>query len=188
MYCSLFPASSSAVPTFSSKTRLYPRDELDSISMLCIDSRRLNNDRVLFQIRLSNSGNNGMGRYWVEWDLPTDRKVDTFWRNSLGPTKVKAAANCEVEVRSSFMKTGKCYQNKFGMNGYYGGGYPSTTIDPKTLKSNDVCMTVAAVSHNSPLWHMPDWSKYYNDAPKTNTDWPNVGHIYGGPFLSVWLR
>ena len=71
---------------------------------------------VHFQIRLSSGENDaGMGQFWVEWDLPADRDVDTFWRHSVGPSAVKSAKDYEVEVRSSFASKGTCCHNKYGI-------------------------------------------------------------------------
>ena len=138
-----------------------------------------------------------MGQFWVEWDLPADRDVDTFWRHSVGPSVVHSAARRNVEVRSSFASKHTCCHNKYGIFGSseVGGAFPSAAAGwCDTIHPNDVCMVVAVMSpgssadgftqrQNSPVF----------DAPVSNTDWPNKdswGRSDGNkpPFLSVWLR
>ena len=61
-----------------------------------------------------------MGRHWVEWDLPADRDVDTFWRMSVGDEVVSDTAHCKVTVRSTFASTIYSYYNKYAITEFYG--------------------------------------------------------------------
>ncbi|KAI0243088.1 hypothetical protein LSAT2_008805 [Lamellibrachia satsuma] len=55
------------------------------------------------EIRLSSGENDaGMGQFWVEWDLPADRDVATFWRHYVGTSVVDSATMHSVQVQSSF--------------------------------------------------------------------------------------
>ena len=80
-----------------------------------------------FQIRLS-SGENAtiMGQFWVEWDLPVDRDVATFWRHSVGQSVVESATKHNVEVRSSFCSKRTCCHNKYGI---WPDGYPPYLVE-----------------------------------------------------------
>ena len=147
---------------------------------------------VRFQIRLcSGESDTGMGQFWVEWDLPADRDVATFWRHSLGLLVVRSATKRDVEVRSSFGSKKSCCHNKYGiMPGYhFGGGFPSTS--GCIVGSRDLCMTVAVMTTGSSAHGVTQngiFSLY--DAPTSNSDWPNAKcRDNNGPsFVSVWLR
>ena len=134
-----------------------------------------------------------MGQFWVEWDLPADRDVATFWRHSVGYSIVGSATIHFVEVRSSFRSKQTCRHNKYGVGpaASWGGGYP-TTVGSSVI-SRDSCMQVAVMARGS------SEDGFYNsfalfDAPTSNSDWPNRYHTgtrhddAGPPFLSVWLR
>ncbi|KAI0240127.1 hypothetical protein LSAT2_009170 [Lamellibrachia satsuma] len=72
------------------------------------------------EIRLSSGeSDTGMGQFWVEWDLPADRDVATFWRHSVGRNVVDSATMHSVQVQSSFAPKRICYQNKYGMQQLY---------------------------------------------------------------------
>ena len=146
---------------------------------------------VHFQIRLSSGeSDTGMGQFWVEWDLPADRDVATFWRHSVGPSVAQSATRQDVEVRSSFASKRTCCHNKYGIGQprLWGGGYPTTICFGATVA--DSCMDVAVMCPGS----SGDGFSYespspLSDAPISNNDWPNVHISPGGPpFLSVWLR
>ena len=129
-----------------------------------------------------------MGRFWVEWDLPADRDVDTFWRLSIGPNLVNSATPHNVEVRSSFQYKRTCNQNKYGIleSKSFGGGYPATSTSQYFVTTGDLCMAVTVMTIGSSAWgftHGYTW-----DAPISNSDWPNSSSNRGYPFLSVWLR
>ena len=130
-----------------------------------------------------------MSQFWVEWDLPADRDVATFWRHSVGERATYTAMNHRVEVSSSFASKRTCLHSNYGIqHGYdFGGGFPATYSTDGSILSQDVCMVVAVMSvgssgdgftHNTPVF----------DAPTSNTDWPNVSDRDKPPFLSVWLR
>ena len=144
---------------------------------------------VCFQIRISSGEiNTGMGEFWVEWDLPSNRSVDTFWRHAQWPYFYRSTLH-KVEVRSSFAPSHNCYQNVYGIMKTYGSGYPATSPFPNGgMSSRDVCMSVAVID--------TDWFEesvnmgVLYDAPRNNSDWPNAEYqVNGGPpFVSVWLR
>ena len=129
-----------------------------------------------------------MGNFWVEWDLPADRDVATFWRHSVGESVVLSAMTHNVEVRSSFRSKSTCCHNKYGIGPteWWGGGYPTTVCN--LAGGYDSCMDVAVMSLGSSGdgFSLNSPSNIF-DAPSSNNDWPN--RIQGGPpFLSVWLR
>ena len=148
---------------------------------------------VHIQIRLSSGENDaGMGQFWVEWDLLSDRDVTTFWRHSVGPSVVRSATDHDVEVRSSFAPKRTCCQNKYGIGPAvsWGGGYPTTIC--YGAGNNDLCMNVDVMS---PWASVDGFDKDFPlfDAPTCNSDWPNrydKGRPSKGgpPFMSVWLR
>ena len=84
----------------------------------------------------------------------------------------------KVDVRSSLGRKDTCYQNKYGVSGYYDPEFPWTTSTPNGGSVGDVCMSVG-VMHASVFCR--------GDAPASNTDWPNRCMCHP-PFLSVWLR
>ncbi|KAI0228294.1 hypothetical protein LSAT2_021234 [Lamellibrachia satsuma] len=145
------------------------------------------------EIRLSSGeSDTGMGQFWVEWDLPADRDVDTFWRHSVGLSVAWSAARQTVEVRSSFRSKQTCCHTKYGIGPAmsWGGGYPTSVCG--AVGPRDSCMQVAVMSRGSSV-HGFDNSFALFDAPTSNSDWPN--RYYSGthddagrPFLSVWLR
>ena len=130
------------------------------------------------QVRLSSGENpTGMGQYWVEWDLPADREVASFWR----PWKTRYNPKYhKVEVRSSLGMKGMCYQNKYGVKEGNDTEYPRTSWFPHSVQSGDVCMGVG-------VGGMPTAEGCHGDAPASNTDWPNHS-ICRPAFLSVWLH
>ena len=134
-----------------------------------------------------------MGQFWVEWDLPADRDVATFWGRSVGASVARSATIHSVEVRSSFRSKQTCRHNKYGIGpaSSWGGGYPTTVGG--TVSPRDSCMQVAVMSRGSSEDGF-DNSFALFDAPTSNSDWPNrrySGTLHddaGPPFLSVWLR
>ena len=149
-----------------------------------------------FQIRLSSGeSDTGMGQFWVEWDLPADRDVATFWRHSVGPSVVRHATRQDVEVRSSFASKRTCCHNKYGIGPVvsWSGGFPSTIC--YSAGSHDTCMGVAVMSPGSSGdGFTQNQNNTIFDAPVSNSDWPNKSAngkpSYDGkpPFLSVWLH
>ena len=102
---------------------------------------------VHIQIRLSSGeSDTGMGQFWVEWDLPADRDVATFWRHSVGRSVVRSATDHDVEVRSSFAPKRTCCQNKYGIGPVvsWGGGFPTTVC--YGAGNNYLCMNVDVMS------------------------------------------
>ena len=64
----------------------------------CIDARRLAVDESSTILLSSSERMDGLGSKWVMWRLPGDRKKDSFWRHSVGPSTVKAAVQTPVMV------------------------------------------------------------------------------------------
>ena len=145
---------------------------------------------MLFQIRLSSGESaTGMGRAWVEWNLPSDRDVDTFWRISVGFNAINSAAVQEVEVKSSFAAKDICYQNRYGIMNLkvHGGSYPSAMYNQKgNTITNDACMAVGVMSSGLAFGFSQNNNGY--DSPTSNNDWPNARFDQKSPFVSVWLR
>ena len=136
-----------------------------------------------FQIRLSSGeSDTGMGQFWVEWDLPADRDVATFWRHSVGRSVLESSTKHKVQVRSSFRSKQTCCHTKYGIGPAvsWGGGYPTTVCF--SAGNDDLCMQVAVMSSVDGFT-----GSMLFDAPTSNSDWPNIYHA-GAPFLSVWLR
>ena len=130
-----------------------------------------------------------MGQFWVEWDLPADRDMATFWRFSVGESVAQSATRHSVEVRSSFRYKRTCCHNKYGI-GPSGGGFPTTNCNGASL--GDLCMQVAVMSTVSSGDGFHHCCLLF-DAPISNSDWPNRYFLRaqrdaGPPFLSVWLR
>ena len=101
-----------------------------------------------------------MGRHWVEWDLPADRDVDTFWKMSIGNRVVSNTTQHKINVRSSFASTTYCYQNKYGITQIY-GGYPGTLVYASArltiMNSLTACMFVTVIAKVSFRY------RFYND-------------------------
>ena len=126
-----------------------------------------------------------MGLFWVEWDLPANRNVSTFWNLSVGSNAVTSAPENKVEVRSSFGRKRICYQNKYGIQTF--GAFPATVSSVKSTASkvNNVCMAVVVINRGTSVRGFTANRNGY-DAPTGDLDWPNVET--GPPYLSVWLR
>jgi len=130
-----------------------------------------------------------MGRFWVEWNLPSDRDVDTFWRISVGFNAINSAVVREVEVRSSFAAKRTCYQNRYGIMNYreHGGSYPSAAFNlPGNTVTGDTCMAVGVMSSGTAFGFSQNNNGY--DSSTSNSDWPNARYDHKSPFVSVWLR
>ncbi|KAI0228176.1 hypothetical protein LSAT2_021344 [Lamellibrachia satsuma] len=128
------------------KTGLLRRPTIENGTFGCIDAVDLAVNYA-HEIRLSSGeSDTGMGQFWVEWDLPTDRDVATFWRHSVGASVVRYATDHDVEVRSSFAPKRTCCQNKYGIGPVvsWGGGYPTTIC--YGAGNNDLCMNVDVMS------------------------------------------
>ena len=147
-----------------------------------------------FQVRLSSGEKaTGMGRNWVEWDLPADRDVDTFWRLSVGHSVVVHTTHHKINVRSSFASTTYCYQNKYGITSYH-GGYPGTLSSwspggSTGMSSRSACMLVAVIAKGSIRYGFSVSNTniiYYS--PGDNDDWPTHAFNRQPPFVSVWLK
>ena len=133
-----------------------------------------------FQIRLSSGEKaTGMGRNWVEWDLPADRDVDTFWRLSLGDRS--GTTDHKVNVRSTFASARYCYQNKYGITSHF-TGYPGTldvwSHNGGGISPHTVCMIVNVIAEDS--------GRYF--CPGDNDHWPPGKNNTQPPFVSVWLK
>jgi len=133
-----------------------------------------------------------MGRHWVEWDLPADRDVDTFWRMSVGNHVVKYTTHHKINVRSSFASTTYCYQNKYGVTPHY-GGYPGTlkswSPGGSGMSPRSACMLVTGIAKGSNGYGFSVSNKnviYYS--PADNDDWPTHPFNRQPPFVSVWLK
>ena len=125
----------------------------------------------------------------MEWDLPEDRDVDTFWRHSIGRAKTIASPLLVVEMRSSFhySRTRTCRQSKYGLSACESGAYPGTAISEYVTSPGDLCMSVMVIPHPVHGWY--HLVNVKSDAPASNTDWPNAKYVSEQtPFLSVWLR
>ena len=137
-----------------------------------------------------------MGRHWVEWDLPADRDVDTFWRLSVGYDVVSNTTHHKINVRSSFASIPYCYQNKYGITSYH-GGYPGTLSrwnigGSAGLNSHSVCMLVTVIAKGSERYGFyfssvdPMYLYYYS--PGDNDDWPSHDFSTQPPTVTVWLK
>lgn len=130
-----------------------------------------------------------MGQSWVEWNLPLDRDLDTFWRISVGHNAINSTTAQEVEVRSSFASKRTCYQNKYGIMNLqvHGGSYPYASFNKKgNTLVRDTCMAVGVMSSGSAFGFTQNNNGY--DTPTSNSDWPNARYNHKSPFVSVWLR
>ena len=132
-----------------------------------------------------------MGRHWVEWDLPADRDVDTFWRLSVGESVVAHTTHHKINARSTFASTTYCYQNKYGITSHF-SGYPGTlqlwTPNSAGMSPHSPCMTVNVIANGSTTYGFTYvYSGYF--CPGDNDHWPPLeGQNKQPPFVSVWLK
>ena len=120
-----------------------------------------------------------MGRNWVEWDLPADRDVDTFWRMYVGHHALSYATHHKIVVRSTFGSF-YCYQNKYGIASSSKAGYPGTVLH---TSQGSVSMNVGTACIYVTVFR---GGRYY--CPSNNTDWPQHFPNSQPPFVSVWLK
>ncbi|KAL9989404.1 hypothetical protein ACROYT_G003951 [Oculina patagonica] len=132
------------------------------------------------------SGDNagGIGRKWVQWELPSGRNYNTWWNHGIGQSTVQAASTSQVTVKAWNGNTKVCYQNKYGIMPLqqHGGSYPYASFNQQgNTEVNDYCMAVGVQSGGSSA---DGWSQNNNgyDSPSSDSDWPNRQYNHQFPF------